>query len=156
MAIPVKGKPMDFQIVREVWSTYTVKDKLPVQLKGRVILIKVLKTETFNALGEPIYGTGTANPIVVTIAPPELAGPPTIPVPTQETLSKAELIELEFERLEEPWNEYRLADGTTVNVRLVMNSVRRTPFFGMDGDPLYTVGNDVNTHLSIPKELRRK
>jgi hypothetical protein len=156
MTIPVKGKSIEFQALREAWSMYIIRDKSPVQLKARIILTKVLKADSYNALGEPIYATGTATPIIVTVAPPELTGPPTLPPPTQDAFSRVELTELEFERVEEPWNEYKLTDGTVVRIRVLLTGIRRSPFFGLDGDPLYTVTSDVSTHISVPTELRQK
>lgn len=156
MSGSIRGKPIEFDVVSETWSTYTIKDKLPVPLRGRVILTKVLKTDFFNELGEPMYATGTANPIFVTLAPRELAGAPTVPSPTQEQMSKAEFVDLEFERISEPWNEYKLRDGTIVMVKVLASNVRRTPFFVMDGDPLYFVSHDVSVRLNVPRDLRKK
>ena len=156
MTMPMRGKPIAFRAVKEVWSTYTIKDKLPVQLKERVVLAKVLKTDMRNEVGEPVYVLGTGTPIVSIYAPPELQGPPTNPPPDQSMLAKADLVDLDFERTEEPWNEYEFADGTIARIRLVLSKIRRTPFYGLEGDPLYLVTNDIGSENTVPKELRQK
>jgi hypothetical protein len=145
-----KGEPVDFEVVTERWAVYQVHDKVPVILKARLILNKVIRTEEKDQMGYPVYSPGTANPIFVTFAPKELRGEPTNPPPTPAQIHEAQKIDLKFTAKEEPWNEYQLRDGMTIRTRIVVTGVLKTPFFVSDGDPLYIVSHDTGGRM-IPK-----
>jgi hypothetical protein len=136
-----EGEAVDFDVVAEHWSVYRVKDKAPVILKARTMLTKAIRTKQVDELGQPVYATGTGNIILVTFAPPEIRGPPTIPPPSNEQIAKSILGDLEFETIDEPWNEYKLRDGTVIWMKAIVTGVMRTPFFSTDGDPLYYVNH---------------
>jgi hypothetical protein len=150
-----KGEPVDFDVVAEHWSVYRVKDKAPVILKARVILTKTIRTTETNELGQPVYATGTGNIILVTFAPSEMRGVPTIPPPSSEQIAKSLLGDLEFETIEEPWNEYKLKDGTIVHMKAIVTGVMKTPFFSADGDPLYYVNHQRVGRIIASSELRK-
>jgi hypothetical protein len=47
----------------------------------------------------------------------------------------AQAIELDFEPTQEPWSEYRLANGGTIRVRAVVNKLYR--LLDAEGNPAY-------------------
>ena len=51
----------------------------------------------------------------------------------------AEGEDVDFEEVEERWNIYRLKDGTTLKVKLVLTGVKRLKKHGPDGAPIYVV-----------------
>lgn len=66
--------------------------------------------------------------------------------------------DLDFETVKEDWNEYRLSDGTTLKVKIVLTGVRRLKDrYTPTGDPVYVIAsqNIVRT-VNVPKELKRK
>jgi len=56
----------------------------------------------------------------------------------------------------EGWNEYRLKDGTTLRVKLVMIKVVRTGDYNPDGTPIYWARTQNVMYADVPKELRKK
>jgi hypothetical protein len=74
---------------------------------------------------------------------------------TPEDIAQGE--DIDFEEKEEHWNVYKLKDGTTLKVKLVLMGVKRLMRHNPDGTPLYLVNsqNIVRT-LDIPKGLMAK
>jgi hypothetical protein len=65
--------------------------------------------------------------------------------------------DIDFEEIEERWNVYKLKDGTTLKVRLIVTSVKRLKKHNPDGTPLYLINSqNVVRTTSIPKELMAK
>jgi hypothetical protein len=154
-AISLKGEVVEFEVVSEKWSVYNIKDRVPVPLKARLILTKVIRADMVDSLGQPIYATGESAPTFVTFAPPSIRGPPTIPPPTPEQMNQAIVENLEVEPVDEPWNEYRLKDGTIIRQKIVVTGAVRTSLFALDGDPLYVINHQTIGRTIIPPELRR-
>jgi hypothetical protein len=65
--------------------------------------------------------------------------------------------EVDFEEIEEHWNVYKLKDGTTLKVKLILLGVKKLKKHNPDGTPLYLVNsqNIVRT-VDIPKGLMAK
>jgi hypothetical protein len=80
--------------------------------------------------------------------------PPGIRI-TQRDLMEA--ADVDFSEEQETWNIYRLNDGTTMKVKLVLRGVKRLKRYSPDGNPIYIIQtqNVVRT-LNIPKELKAK
>jgi hypothetical protein len=78
------------------------------------------------------------------------------PVPfTPEDIAQGE--EIDFEEIEEQWNVYKLKDGTTLKVKLIVTSVKRLKKHNPDGTPIYLINsqNIVRT-IDTPKGLMLK
>jgi len=66
-------------------------------------------------------------------------------------------VEVDWTSEKEHWNEYKLDDGTTMKVKLIVKGVRRakdqhTP----DGNPIYSVqATNVVRVFNVPKKLRK-
>jgi len=79
---------------------------------------------------------------------------------TQVQITPQDLIEgeeIDFEEKKEFWNEYKLKDGTTLKVRLILIGVKRLKKFAADGNPIYIINsNNVVRVFDVPKELKQK
>jgi len=66
--------------------------------------------------------------------------------------------EVDFENEKEEWNSYKLADGSTLKVKLVLiNVVRSRDNFDSLGNPLYGItSQNIVKVLNVPKKLKRK
>lgn len=66
-------------------------------------------------------------------------------------------VDLDFTELEEHWNSYRLSDGTTLKVKLVLRGVKRLKRHEPDGTPIYVI-NSINVvrAVDVPEELKAK
>lgn len=74
---------------------------------------------------------------------------------TQKDLMEA--INLDFTEEEEYWNIYKLADGTTLKVKLVLRGVKRLKRFNPDGTPMYLIqSQSIVRTTDIPDELLQK
>lgn len=80
--------------------------------------------------------------------------PPGIRI-TQKDLIEG--IDVDFSDEQESWNIYKLSDGTTMKVKLVLRGVKRLKRYSPDGNPIYIIQtqNVVRT-LDIPKEIKAK
>jgi hypothetical protein len=78
------------------------------------------------------------------------------PVPiTPEDIAEGE--DVDFEEVEERWNVYRLKDGTTLKVKLVLAGVKRLKKHNPDGTPVYVIqSQNMVRAVNIPKELIAK
>lgn len=78
------------------------------------------------------------------------------PMPfSEQDLAEGE--ELDWSDSKEYWNEYKLTDGTTLKVKLILKAVKRLKKYGPDGTPLYLIMSDnVLRVLDVPKQLRAK
>lgn len=79
-----------------------------------------------------------------------------MPVPiTPEDVAEGE--DIDFEEKEEHWNVYRLKDGTTIKVKLILIGVKRLKKHNPDGTPLYMINaQNVVRAVDIPKSLMAK
>lgn len=66
-------------------------------------------------------------------------------------------VDLDFEEEDERWNSYRLSDGTTLRVKLVLRGVKRLKQFEPDGTPIYVI-NSINVvrAVNVPEGLKAK
>jgi hypothetical protein len=64
--------------------------------------------------------------------------------------------DLDFTEETEQWNSYKLSDGTTLRIKLILREVKRLNKWKPDGSPIYMISsqNIVRT-VNIPKELKK-
>ena len=80
---------------------------------------------------------------------------PRIPRIMQRDLEEAE--DIDFTEEEEHWNVYKLRDGTTLKVKLVLKGVKRMKKWSPDGMPIYLINSTpILRAVDVPKELKRK
>ena len=73
-----------------------------------------------------------------------------------EELPKGE--EVDFESQKEEWNTYKLADGSTLKVKLVLVNVVRSPTkFDPLGKPIYGItSQNILRVIDVPDKLMKK
>ncbi len=65
--------------------------------------------------------------------------------------------EIDFEAVREEWNEYRLKDGATLKVKLILLGVHRTNQYDHLGKPVYIISSqNVVRVTNVPDELKKK
>jgi len=74
---------------------------------------------------------------------------------TQRDIAEAK--DIDFTEEVEHWNVYKLEDGTTLKVKLVLRGIKRLQKWNPDGSPIYLINsqNIVRT-VDIPEEIRAK
>ena len=65
---------------------------------------------------------------------------------TPKDLEDAE--DLDFGEEKEKWNSYKLSDGTTLKVKLVLRGVKRLKKWNPDGTPIYVI-NAINVVRAV-------
>lgn len=67
-------------------------------------------------------------------------------------------VEVDWTSEKEYWNEYKLDDGTTMKVKLILKGVRRAKDqHTTEGNPIYIVQSmNVVRVLNVPKKLKKK
>lgn len=74
---------------------------------------------------------------------------------TPDELAQAE--DVDFEQEKEYWNSYKLKDGTTLMVKLVLIGVKRLKRWAPDGNPIYAINSqNVLRLVNVQKELKKK
>ena len=69
----------------------------------------------------------------------------------------AEGIDVDFSEEKEYWNTYKLSDGTTLKVKLVLRGVKRLKKFNPDGNPMYLIqSQNIVRTLEIPEDIKAK
>ena len=80
---------------------------------------------------------------------------PPIPKILQRDLEEAE--DIDFIEEKENWNAYKLKDGTTLKIKLVLRGVKRLKKWSADGTPVYlTNTTNIVRGIDVPKQLKNK
>ena len=61
---------------------------------------------------------------------------------------------VEFQVLVEPWNRYKLTDGTLLLSRLIIPNIIKSGQYDPTGKPLYAIMHQIFNVVRAPKELR--
>lgn len=65
--------------------------------------------------------------------------------------------DVDFSDEKESWNTYKLKDGTTLKIKLVLRGVKRLKKWGPDGLPVYVINSrNIVRVLDVPKNLKAK
>lgn len=132
-----------FKTLKEEWSVYCLKDKTIVKLK--VIPLKFFKKDNAYAISSTVVTTS--------FSPPALKGPPsTTPLPTtkaDKTILLKE-IDMKFDVISEPWNEYELDGSIKVSIKTVATSISSTSYYDPEGEPAYLVNHQALTKKYPP------
>ncbi len=74
---------------------------------------------------------------------------------TPQDLASAE--DVDFDEEHESWNVYKLKDGTTLKVKLVLAGVKRLKKHNPDGSPIYLINSKNMVRVAnVPKKLLGK
>ena len=133
LSISEKSEYVDFEIAHEGWDIYELEDG--AKLRVRTVLKGVIRRS------ETEYGFGQEVVVGVAEMPVELKGTPTQTEPSPSQLRKMiEKEDIKFTPRGEPtWNVYRLSDGNTLSIRLVVSQIDKTSAFTPEGEPIYIV-----------------
>jgi hypothetical protein len=146
--------PIEFAVKDEPWTKYKLEDG--TLLFGRLTILKIYRSNDYDATGQPIYGWSSQN-LVSTICPTPLRGTPTVPPPTTLDPSTMNTTYVDFERVgPEKWNVYELTDGSVLRAKLEITAVLRTDKYAPDGEPLYIVNNQMIQRIKVPQTLIKK
>ena len=149
-----KAVPIEFAVKDEPWTKYKLEDG--TLLFGRLTILKIYRSNDYDATGQPIYGWSSQN-LLSTICPTTLRGTPTVPPPTNLDPSTMDTTYVDFERVgPEKWNVYELTDGSVLRAKLEITGVLRTDKFAPDGEPLYIVNNQMIQRIKVPQTLIKK
>jgi len=65
--------------------------------------------------------------------------------------------EVEFDTVKEEWNEYKLKDGSTLKIKLVLVKVGRSDNYDQFGNPIYVANSqNIVKVCDVPKNLKKK
>lgn len=120
---------LKFEPIREPWNTYETEDGAIIKVK--VLLVKLMPDpESKNS-----YVLNTSN-VVGIEAKPELRGQPTLkPGQIPEIQEK----EVKYRTVSEEWNEYRLENGETLKLKLVIAEISKGKGYDSYGEPIYNI-----------------
>lgn len=134
---------IDFKPLDEKWSVYCLKDKTIIKLK--VIPLKFLKKDNAYAVSSMV--------VTASFSPPALKGEPSAtPIPATEAEKAKALkeIDMKFDVISEPWNEYELDDSIKVSIKTVATSISSTTYYDLEGEPAYLVNHQALTKKYPP------
>ena len=65
-------------------------------------------------------------------------------------------VDIDFKQIKEEWNEYQVADGTTIRMKVVVtNIVRLTNQYDKDNYPVYLIKSSNVLTISPPEKLKK-
>ena len=65
-------------------------------------------------------------------------------------------VDIDFKQIKEEWNEYQVADGTTIRMKAVVtNTVRLTNQYDKDNYPVYLIKSSNVLTISPPEKLKK-
>ena len=74
-------------------------------------------------------------------------------LPSQEM---PEGVDLDWKTVKEDWNIYKLEDGTTLKIKIILKGVRRLNRYNPDGTPVYIVASqNIVSTPKVPKKLMK-
>jgi hypothetical protein len=147
-----KLTPLEFEIIDEHWNVYLLSDG--TKLKEKHVLLSIARTDTYDALGRPLYQPSLFT-FFIPLAPEKLRGEPSNVVPSPRALVDAGMEAVRVEKIVyDEANIYRLEDGTIASFRVTITSVKRSlKYYDPLGMPVYIVESTVAPSFEIPKSL---
>lgn len=153
MSFPPIINYVDFEVLTEPWIKYTLSDG--GKLLMRTIITGIIKTGQYDPFGKPVYGT-MSNTLQVVRAPKDLRGNPTMPPPTPEQLGASVVADVNASPESDEWNMYKCEDGTTLQLKSTVITVKRTSKYDPTGEPIYIVNSQNIIKDDVPKLLWKR
>ncbi len=142
-----RGKPIDFDVVREPWQKYELRDNTKV--KTKLAITKIYKK--LNENGKPNYTIDGQN-LTALLAPPESRGTPDTNSYTPQQYEQSVIQDdVKYSTLSEEWHEYIVDDGTRLRIKTTVTRIRKTSKFDKDGEPVYLVDTSALINTRLPK-----
>jgi len=101
-------------------------------------------------VGNPTFSVFSQT-ISVAFPNKSVLGKETPPCTPEELNNSIVQANMEFETIQEPWNEYTLKDGTIIKTKAQLTSVSKTNKFQHYGEPIYLILRALNLEVSHPK-----
>jgi hypothetical protein len=144
----------EFDIIREIWSSYDLEDG--TLLRSRTILMKVMGPKKMPKQGRVALNFVFHQLNVVTASPGDRGKPNPTPVPLEE-LQRLKKDEVDVVTEREGWNIYRLKgveEPKRLKTKVVVSSVFRIPKqFDQEGNPMYIINSATIVAPASAKEL---
>lgn len=137
---------LDFNIKKEAWNEYELKDG--TKLKGRVFLTRIGENKNSSPPPDLRPNEKYAGAFNISVQnnfqvfSPELnKGKPTLPLPPLNKITPAQMEETEVITSNEPWNIYEIVkNGMIIRVKLVISEVYKIKGkFDQFGEPYYSI-----------------
>ncbi len=155
---PIKGEP-DFRVRKEDWSKYEILDG-KAEVWVRSILVKLYEidetksSESLPRSGRPQYLLNNQTITTAFFKDPAMHGEPLKePLSPEEFNSGGEV--LDFERLDEPWNEYIILDkpAKLIRTKCVVTEIAYFPNkMNNFKDPIVRINSQIT--ISPPRLVR--
>ena len=144
---------MDFEVIREPWNKYSLKEGPSLNL--RFILLKIRKVEQLNPDGTAAKtGYEVEGQTLQTISnvPENLKGQPDTSSYTPQELQTAIVADdVTVDTLAEEWNDYVSEDGAKIRVKNSVVSASRTSKFDKNGEPIYILASSQQVAMKPKK-----
>lgn len=162
---PSKIKFIDFNVEKEPWNKYRVKDGS--NLKARFILQQIITDKSMEKLENELkkikpdehvdLGFGfKGNRLFSADAPLKLCG-----LPDEKKYLVGELREsiidedIDFDTVNSSWNIYHLENGMTFKCRVLVQTVNRTDKFDELGLPIYFIESNLDVKVDLPSNIEK-
>jgi len=154
--IPEDYDFQDFEIENEDWSIYRVEDGTIIRL--RIFLSAVSKARPDSNNPNSVGYELRLSPVnTIAISDPKNRGNPTPGAFTSQQLQESIVKEdMEFIVIQEPWNTYRLKDGTKLGIRIQAVKISKTDKYDAKGIPAYFINHQPQIKTTLPPELKKK
>jgi len=141
-----RGKPIDFEAVREPWHKYELNDNTIIKVK--YVLTRLFKTQKEGKTGYGIDGQS----ITVVLPTAESKGQADSTKYTSEDYKKAIIQEdVRYNTISDEWYEYIVDDGTKIRLKMTVSGISKTDKFDANGEPVYMVNNSFLIQIKLPK-----
>jgi hypothetical protein len=151
MSLPPTINYVDFEVLNEPWNRYKLSDGS--LLNSRVIVAQIIKPGQYDPYGKPVYGI-MAQTFNTIRAPRELRGTPTVPAPHSQQLGSSIAEDVNAVPLnQEDQNIYKCVDGTTIKIKNVFTSIKRTNYHDGLGEPIYIINSQNIVVDDVPRNL---
>jgi len=156
-----KATFIDFEVEREDWNEYRLKDG--TFLRAKLVFSGFLMDKNIDELAKEVklgkklnVGLGfKSTPVFGVELPHGLRGTPD---PTQYSKAQLQALiteEVDFETTKAVWNSYLLKNGIRIKVRLSPVSISRTSKFDDAGIPVYWVEYGVDVKIMLPERIEK-
>lgn len=147
-----KNFDLNFEIVKEVWNTYTMEDD--AKLKARSIVSRFFTASI--PTDQSIESIGGNTSIITVVLPSKdykFYGELDLNAHTKNEIDSDEKTEVEFSTSSEEWNVYKIEDGTKIKLKLVIAGIKRcNNLRDKDGIPIYSIDSSIIIHKDDPKK----
>lgn len=142
MLVSNNFKYLDFDVIKEPWTIYSLSDGSSVKVK---LVLKRIKREMRD--NKPHFSFDP-QPITVVQCNPDLCGNKNTTKYTRTDLMKAiDVPDVQYNTVNSDFNQYVVEDGTKIKVFIHVSKIARTKLYSSTGELIYQV--DVGIEATI-------